>query len=195
MKTPFIVGERVYLTGIEKADLPSLVDWMNDSEMTHYLFMGDRPAHLELLIEQWEREIKDPGEIVFAIIEKEKDEMIGWGGLYSINWISRSAEYRVFIGNKSCRNKGIGTEVAKVIIKYGFEKLNLNKVLLGVNTSHKGAVRSYEKAGFVKEGILRQEIYRNSKYYDVVRMGILREEYYKEHKQEGSQDTPDVFEN
>lgn len=177
MKAPFIIGKNVYLKGMEKGDLPNLVKWINDSEMTHYLFMGDRPAHLELLAEQWEKDIRNPNEIVFAVVEKKKDKMIGWGGLYSINWISRSAEYRVFIGNKNCRDKGIGTEVNRIIIKYGFEKLNLNKVWLGVNTSHKAAVRSYEKAGFVKEGVLRQEIFRNNQYYDAVRMSILRNEY------------------
>ena len=174
MKAPFITGHRIYLTGINKEDLSKIVKWVNDSEMTYYLFMGDRPAHIELLTEQWEKEIKNPNEVAMAIVDKKKDKMIGWSGLYSINWISRSAEYRIFIGEKQYRDRGIGTEVAKLMLNYGFEKLNLNKIWLGVNAAHKGAVHSYEKAGFVKEGMLREEIYRNGKYYDAIRMSILR---------------------
>ena len=103
--------------------------------------------------------------------------MIGWCGLYCINWIARSAEYRVFIGEVDCRGKGIGTEIGGILLRYGFGKLNLNKIYLGVNAEHKEALRSYEKAGFVKEGLLRQEIFRNNRYYDVIRMGVLREEH------------------
>jgi len=179
VKTPFVIGENVYLRSVEKADLPNFVKWINDPEVTYYLFMGTRPAHLELLIEQWEKEIRNPNEIVLAIVDKKKDKIIGWTGLYSIRWVAQSAEYRAFIGNKKYWNKGIGTEVARLMIKYGFEKLNLNKVWLGVNASHRGAIRSYEKAGFVKEGILREEIFRNNQYYDAVRMSILKKEYAK----------------
>jgi len=177
LKNPFIVGEQVYLRGLELGDLENLVCWMNNSEVTYYLFMGDRPANLERLKEQFERERRSQNDIVFAVMHKESDTHIGWTGLYTINWISRSAEFRNFIGEKTHWNKGIGTEVAKLLIKYAFNKLNLNKVWLGVNTEHKGAIRSYEKAGFVREGILRQEIYRNGKYYDAVRMSIVRQEY------------------
>lgn len=179
MNTPFISGDKIYLRGLEKSDLPNLIIWMNDPEVTRYLFMGTIPAHLELLTEQWEKDIKSHNEVVFAIVEKKKDEMIGWAGLYSINWISRSAEYRIFIGDRNQWGKGIGTEVAKLMIKYGFEKLNLNKIWLGVNASHIGAFRSYEKASFAKEGVLRQEIFKNNQYYDAIRMSILKEEYTK----------------
>lgn len=179
MISPFITGRKVYLRGIEKEDLPNLVKWMSDPKVTYFLFMGDRPAHLELVSEEWDKQIRSNEEIAFAIVAKKNDKMIGWGGLYRINWVSRTAEYRVFIGEKNYWNKGIGTEMAKLLIKYGFEKLNLNRIWLGVNASHKGAVRSYEKGGFVREGILRQETFRNNQYYDVVRMGILRSEYNK----------------
>ena len=174
MKPQFIIGKKISLRAVEKSDLPDIVSWINDSEVTHYLFMGARPAHIELVTEQWEKAIRNPNEIEFAIADKEKGALIGWTGLYSVNWISRSAEYRIFLGDKNYWNKGIGTEAAGLMIEYAFTKLNLNKVWLGVNAEHKGAVRSYEKAGFVKEGILRQEIFRNDRYYDAIRMSVLR---------------------
>ena len=64
------------------------------------------------------------------------------------------------------------------MIDYGFDKLNLNKIWLGVNSENKAAVKSYKAAGFVEEGVLRQEIYRNGRYYDATRMSILREEFH-----------------
>ena len=177
MNDPFIVGKKLYLRGIEKIDLMNIVNWINDSKVTYYLVIGEKPAHLELITEQWERGIKSSDEITFTIVEKRKNKMIGWCGFYSINWISRAAEYRIFIGDKNYWNKGFGTEVTKLLLKYGFEKLNLNKVFLGVNAANRGALRSYEKAGFVKEGVLREEVYRNNQYYDAIRMSVLRKEY------------------
>ena len=74
---------------------------MNDSDVTHFLFMGERPANLEVLSEQWEKNVRNSNEVTFAIIDKKNDRSIGWGGLYVINWSSRTAEYRVFIGANS----------------------------------------------------------------------------------------------
>ncbi|MFH1772646.1 MAG: GNAT family protein [Candidatus Omnitrophota bacterium] len=174
MEQPFITGKIIYLRGLGREDLPDVVKWINNPEVTHYLFMGDKPSNLESLTESWEKELRSPNDISFAIVDMKKDELIGWTGIYTINWISRSAEYRVFIGNKNYWSKGIGTEAARLLIEYAFNKLNLNRVWLGVNAEHKGALKSYGKAGFIKEGVLRQELFRNGKYYDVIRMGILK---------------------
>ncbi len=65
------------------------------------------------------------------------------------------------------------------MVVHGFEKLNLNRIYLGVNAENKSGVRAYEKSGFTREGVLRQEQYRNFRYYDVIRMGILRSDYEK----------------
>jgi len=179
MKTPFAVGKRIYLRGLERTDLEAMVAWINDHEVTRLMFTGDRPACLELLEEQWEQAQGNPKEIAFAVCDNEGDTFIGTTGLYSINWIMRNAEFRVFLGNKAYWNQGIGTECTKLMVVYGFEKLDLNRIWLGVNSENIGAVRAYEKAGFVREGVLRQEQYRNFRYYDVTRMSMLRSEYEK----------------
>lgn len=183
MYHPFIVGKTVYLRGIEKKDLEgNYFNWANDPEVTYYMFMGSVPNNLENLQEEYDRLRKSTTDIVFIIADKKTDKPIGSAGLYRIEWISRTAEYRIVIGEKDFWDKGIGTEVAGLILQYGFEKLNLNKIWLGVNASNQRAVKSYEKAGFVREGVLRQEIYRNSTYYDAIRMSVLRDEYYNKLK-------------
>ena len=122
---------------------------------------------------------RNQNEITLAVRDRQTDTFIGTTGLYSVNWIMRTAEFRVFLGNKTFWNRGIGTESTKLMVVYGFEKMNLNRIWLGVNTENIGGVHAYEKAGFAKEGILRQEQYRNFRYYDVIRMSILRCEYEK----------------
>jgi ribosomal-protein-alanine N-acetyltransferase len=179
MKNPFITGKKIYLRGLTREDLTGpMFQWANDPQVTHFMFMGLRPNSSEQLQKEFEALNTSEKDFVFAIIDKKTDQHIGNAGLYTVNWISRSAEYRIIIGNPKFWNKGIGQEAAKLLIDYGFQKLNLNKVWLGVNRENKAGVQSYKKSGFTEEGILRQEIYRNGKYYDAIRMSFLRQEYH-----------------
>ena len=195
MYHPFLEGKRIYLRGLEKKDLSGrFFQWANDKEVTHYLFMGVTPNILQNL-EDWFEEIrKSEYDIVFMIIDKESDQEIGFCGFHVIRWLHRHAEYRVFIGDDDFRGRKYGQETAKLMLRYGFELLNFNKIWLGVSVSHTMALNSYIKSGFVKEGILRQEIYRNSRYYDAIRLSILRDEYYGKHKQEWDREIPNIFE-
>lgn len=173
----FITGEKVFLRGFERADLKNLQGWVNDPEVTHFMFMGDRPALMERLEEDWERESRSMKDIVFAVVGKESEKAIGLCGLYGINSISRHSELRIILGEAGFWGKGYGTEVCKLLLDYAFMKLNLNKVWLGVNADNPAGLKCYENAGFKREGVLRQEIYRNGHYYDAVRLSVLREEY------------------
>ncbi len=177
MTTPFMAGRQVFLRGVQPADLSKMAAWVDDPDVTRLLFRGLRPAHGPALAEELEREQRDPSTVNFAVCDLQDGSFIGTTGVFRIDWVMRHGEFRVFLGAKESWNRGIGTECAKLMVVYGIEKLNLNKVWLGVNAANIGGVRAYEKAGFVREGILRQEQYRNFEYYDVIRMSILRTEY------------------
>lgn len=177
MKAQFLASEQIYLRAYERGDLPMMVEYLNDPEVTRLLFMGLAPSSMEMLVAQWERDRNSQEEVVFAVCDKRTDAFLGTTGLYRIHWVMRTGEFRIFLGDKRFWNRGIGTECTKLMVSYGFEKLNLNRVWLGVNSENTGAVRAYEKAGFVHEGVLRQEQYRNLRYYDAIRMSVLRSEY------------------
>ncbi|HXQ36514.1 MAG TPA: GNAT family protein, partial [Anaerolineales bacterium] len=73
--------------------------------------------------------------------------------------------------------RGYGTDVMKVILRYAFMEINLRRVTLSVFEYNPRAVRSYEKAGFVHEGRMRQFLNREGKRWDMLFMGILRDEW------------------
>jgi RimJ/RimL family protein N-acetyltransferase len=169
----------IALVGIDKDEyVQNMYNYYNDDEVTHYMVYGLRPGNVEKLEDEYNSIVKGEN-VVFSILEKKNDKVIGFTGLYSINWQTRHAEFRIIIGDKSSHGRGLGTVITKYLVSYAFEKLNLNKVWLGVNAENSAAVKCYEKAGFVKEGTLRQENFRNNQYYDIVRMSILRSEYAK----------------
>jgi len=176
LKNPLLIGKKIFLRSLEVEDVKGFYHWLNDQEVTKYTSHGIFPVTREGE-EKWLSDTrKSKNTIVLAIIDKKTDTHIGNCAIQKINWIYRHAEFAIIIGEKKFWGKGIGTEVAKLLINHAFRNLNLNKVWLGVNTENKDAVRSFEKAGFVREGILRQEIYRKGRYCDVIRMSILKQE-------------------
>jgi diamine N-acetyltransferase len=88
-----------------------------------------------------------------------------------------AAEFGIVIGDKSYWNQGYGTEAVRLLVRFGFHTLNLNRIFLRVYETNPRAIRAYEKAGFTSEGRERQAEFRNGKYIDVLRMSILRAEF------------------
>ncbi len=178
MRPRFLDGRLIYLRGISEDDLKSgMAYWSDDREVTRYLFRGAFPADLGQMLRQRQATLENPNEVELAIVAKEGDKVVGTTGLHCINWISRNAEFRILIGEKEFWNLGLGTEAAQLMAAYGFEMLNLHKIWLGSAASNRGATKSYEKAGFVREGVLRDDTYRNGVYYDTMRMSLLKSEY------------------
>lgn len=187
MRNAFLVGKTIYLRCIERDDIvEDYLRWANDSEVTHYMVLGLKPTNREMMEEEYQKMeeeyqkmIKDKNQINLAIVDKKTDKHIGNIGLYSINWVPRSAEIRIIIGEKDYWGKGIGPEAIRLMMEYAFEKLNLERLCLGVTDKNERAYNAYLKAGFVKEGFLRKTWFRNNEYYNDIRMGILKEEYLK----------------
>ena len=173
----FLEGQLTRLRGMHENDLPALVRWLDDHRVTRYLARGTYPASLSGAHGEHQSMQASSKDVELAVTDAESGACIGVTGLHELEWIARHAEFRILIGEPTAWGRGIGTEVCQLMCCYGFEVLNLNKIYLGASEANRGAVRSYEKSGLRAEGILRQEVYRNSTYYDVVRMSLLRHEY------------------
>jgi len=174
----FLEGTKVYLRAFEKEDLNGdYRKWINDPEVTHYLQVGTFPQTDDDLRTYFERSSASNNEVFFAIIEKESGNHIGNAQIYNINWIHRSALRGILIGDKNCWGKGYAFEIIQLLNTYTFDYLNLNK-LISLTCAENTAVQKLNvKAGYTKEGIGRQEFYRDGKYYDRVYWGMLKSEY------------------
>ena len=173
----FIKGKAIELRGLRRDDLPLYASWIDNREATQFMETGWRPAHEAELEGIFKTSTEAPDHAVFVIVDKTSGKPVGVAGLYLIHWICRRAEFRILIGDSAALGRGLGTEACELIVSYGFEHLNLELIYLGVNCENTRAIRSYEKSGFVTEGIRRKLIYRNGTYYDAQMMSILREEY------------------
>jgi diamine N-acetyltransferase len=174
-----IYGKRIRLRAPERDDLPDFIKWINDPEVRAGLSLFLPISMVEE--EQWfDNMLKSPAEEhPLSIDVKNKNEWITIGdiGLFELDSIARSAEAGILIGDKSYWNQGYGTEAMKLLLKHGFETLNLNRIFLRVYADNPRAIRCYEKVGLIHEGRMRQARFSQGKYVDVLFMGILREEW------------------
>lgn len=176
MKNPFIVGENIYLRAREMEDIDSFVSWLNDEDIRQYLLMTS-PINRIRDREFVEQLYKDDRNMPLGIVLKENDQLIGNIALIKISLPNRNASLGIFIGNKEYWSKGYGTEALNLMVGYAFDTLNLHRIYLTVFEYNKRAMRAYEKAGFKREGIFRDAVYKNGKYQDVYPMAILKSEW------------------
>jgi len=178
MKKPFLIGDKIYLRPLEREDAPVLSEYINDPEVraTLQMYLPQTEAQTLAFVEGMGAG-KSATDIVFGISLKENDRLIGATGLHSLDWKNRRASFGISIGEKDCWSKGGGTEATRLINKYAFETLGLNRVYLRVYDFNPRAIRAYEKAGYKREGLLREDHFNAGKFWDVWTMGILRADY------------------
>lgn len=183
----FLESERIELRPVQESDYELITSWLNDGEITTFMFYGQRPQTLKQVHEWLETDLSSDKNVILMVLDKSTQKTIGFTGYYNLHFTARKGELRILLGDKSVWGQGYGTEVIELMTFYGFDRLNLERVSLGFTSENKRAEGAYTKAGFKMEGTLKNDIYRNSRYYDAVLMAILREDYYRElfekHKQ------------
>ena len=172
-------GKRVRLAPLERKHIDLFLKWFNDPEITQYLAMY-KPMTRDWE-EKWFDALKHKEDAVYFSIhvtkEEETDIIIGNCAIQNINNKNRAASCGITIGEKDYQNKGYGTEAMEMLVEYGFNTLNLNRIELSVYDFNSRAFKTYQKVGFVEEGRKRQARYHNGKYQDEIIMAILREDW------------------
>ncbi|MCJ7648924.1 MAG: GNAT family N-acetyltransferase [Candidatus Lokiarchaeota archaeon] len=118
--------------------------------------------------------------VYFSILlldEEDPEKIIGNCAIQRINAKNRACSCGITIGEKEYQSKGYGPEAMEMLVEYGFNTLNMNRIELVVYEFNIRAYKSYQKVGFIEEGRKRQARYHNGKYYDEVIMAILREDW------------------
>jgi len=103
-------------------------------------------------------------------------EAVGSISLFDVDELARHAEVGIALVAEA-RGKGIGTAAIAQLVEFAFVRCNLRRLHLQLIESNAGALRAYEKAGFVIEGRQREHAWVRGRYEDIVVMGLLRSEW------------------
>ena len=171
----------VSLRPLSLTDTNSIVRWRNSPSVKKNLYTQSELTPEQHI--QYFNNVVLTGKCSQFIIEIDTvygKKSIGTIFLKNIDLYNRCGEYGIFIGDDQERGKGYAKLATKQILRYGFEKLHLHRVYLTVMADNYPAIRAYENAGFIREGIEREAYLRGEEYVDIVYMAILEEEWKKQ---------------
>ena len=169
-------GEKICLRAYKEDDIPIATKFINDKELKKLLV-----TNIPFPMTYWEehdwiksQNSNNNGCYNFAIEDIKTNKYIGGCGIQDVNWLSRVALVGIMIGDKDYWDKGYGTDAMKTLINFIFDNMNINKIRLSTFSFNERAIKSYKKCGFTVEGVLKNEIFKDGKYYDKIIMSLFK---------------------
>ncbi len=163
----------VSIRPINYGDTENIIKWRNsDYVRCHFIYQAlfTKESH-----ENWMKNMVETGKVAQFIILLDS-EAVGSVYLRDIDKEEKSAEYGIFIGEENARGKGVGTESARLILKYAFEEAGLEHIFLRVFADNPGAIKSYEKAGFKRNGQI-ENVQIGDHLQEVIFMSLEKEDF------------------
>lgn len=170
-------GKKIRLRPFEERDLDGIMEWINDHEVTRTLLVGRYPMTRQMEREWLEARLKGSETEVGFAVETLAGLYLGGISFFRILAVERHAELGLVIGRKSEWGKGYAREAMELMVDYGFRQLNFNMIYLGVLPANTRAHKIYLDLGFLEEGRLRQRVFKDGVYQDIISMSLLRSEW------------------
>jgi ribosomal-protein-alanine N-acetyltransferase len=170
-------GDTTQLRAINETDLPLLVRWMNDPDVRHWLHQSERPdATVETVRVRFGLDQEGLPNLVW-MIETLEGRPVGHIGLLRVDPHSLCTELAISIGETDAWSRGYGTDAIRAILRHAFTDLGLRRIYLYTDADNARGIRCYEKCGFVREGVMREQRLPYGKPLDMVVMGVLSGEW------------------
>ena len=169
---------RIFLRAFELADLDKLNALRNDDEA-----FASTGGNKFFISKEYDRKwiedkiFNNQQQIYLAICLVQSNEMIGYTSITEIDFRNRKAHWSGIIINNNFAGQGYGTETGRLILKFAFEELNMNRIYGYIIESNHPSLRVFEKNGFFKEGLIRGFVFKKNEYHNAYLVSILKEEY------------------
>ena len=163
------------LRPINRGDLTASIQWRNDPQ-TRDMVMGYAFPVTEEMEQAWyDRALADQGgkRASYAIAKSETGPAVGFVHLTDINWIWRTCELGIVVGDPESRGQKIGPIATQQAIRIAFDILNLGRVTVRVLSVNGRALKMFQTVGFREEGRLRKAAIVNGSAIDIVLLGLL----------------------
>lgn len=166
-------GTLVRLRAFESSDLDANHAFLNDYETLRTMMSGIPFPSSFADEQQWlqQQSCYTRGEYQFAIEDFEGD-LVGRCGIIKVDWKNRMGELAIMLGTPY-RHRGYGKEAMQLLVDFCFREMNLHRLKVTVFAMNEPAMRTYLGCGFVQEGLLRDEVFRDGEYRDVAILGLI----------------------
>lgn len=171
-------ASRCVLAPLGGADVPLLASWLLDPRVKRWLQLSEDPPQYcteEAVRQRFERMKADASNELWRI-DTPDGRPIGQIELTAIHTLQKRAEIHLCIGEADARGKGYGSEAVRWLVRRAFNDLKLRRVWTFIDADNAPSLRCFEKAGFQREGLLRQHRTRYGEPIDMIVMGALAKE-------------------
>lgn len=174
-----IKGQQIYLRPITADDTKMVVRWRNMPVVVEN-FIYRKPISCEEH-ENWLTQKVFRG-LVHQFIVCGTENKIPLGSVYLQNFVEehKRAESGIYLGEEQAYGKGIGTEAVKLLADYAFETLGMHKLTARVLAHNMASRRLHEKAGYIQEACLKDELFLDGQYEDLILFGAIHPDSDKE---------------
>ncbi|WP_051823864.1 GNAT family N-acetyltransferase [Clostridium sulfidigenes] len=175
---PELESDRLIFREVNPEDVEEIFKIYSDPEVAKYDWFTpiNTKSHALSIINCYKNEFESKEEITWGVARKNDDKIIGYCNLGSFD----DASIRSEIGygfNRDEWNKGYATEVIRVLVKFGFEVMNFNRIEATVTLGNEASVKALKKANFVQEGIFRERTIMKGEFVDDIVLAILKKDY------------------
>lgn len=165
---------QVTLRPLAEQDTADVVRWRNDPFVRHNLYTQTTLTCAQHL--NWFRTQVETGRCVQFVILLD-GAPVGTTFLKNIDADSRKAEFGIFIGEPSARGLGVGTAATKLLLAHAFDTMGLHRVYLTVMADNFAGVAASGRAGFLQEGVSKDDYRRGDQFVDVIKMGLTETQW------------------
>lgn len=165
MLGPRLVGRNgIELRPLTLEDQLKKAEWQALPETSR--FWGPRAGEWTKvkLEEQYRRDVEDRNGVSWGVAYN--GEMVGFTGLFDIDWVRRDAESGLFIGRHDLYGRGIASEAVRLRTRFAWEQLRLHRVHNWIALQNRGSRRANEKAGYRRIGLFEREALRSGEWID-----------------------------
>jgi RimJ/RimL family protein N-acetyltransferase len=169
------MSNRVVLRPVTEADIPYMVEYLNDPAVSVNLNLSRPKSETSQrgFVERINKD--DSADIVLAL--EVGGVFIGTMGLHGIDHRHGTATTGTVIG-KEYQGKGYASEAKMLLLEYAFNTLNLRKVYSNVHSFNEYSLRYAAKCGYREEGRLKAHHYAKGQYWDRVQLAVFREDFW-----------------
>lgn len=168
-----LFDEVVTLRAIDENDASVLMNLINDPEVENSVVGYSWPVSLSQQ-KKWIAGLSDDKNIRYAIDAGKG--IVGVASVSSLDLKNRTGNMNIKLVREA-RGNGYAIHAVKLLIKYCFEELNLNCLSANVIERNADSKKLWEKLGFELEGVLRQRVYKNDEYHNLLAYSLLRKEF------------------
>lgn len=171
------MGNRIFLRAFEYDDLQLLNEIRNDSKSFEYTG-GNKFFISSEYDKKWieDKIFNNQNQLYLAICLNNK-ELIGYLGISNVDHLNKVAQWAGIIIHQKHAGNGYATEATSMLLQHVFEELGLNRFYGYWLESHLVSIKMAQKVGFIKEGLLREFVFKKNEFHNAFIMSILRNDY------------------